>query len=313
MDPTLPLRVLICLSSIVDTLTISSMDGAEEVGGGTAHKQVFLWTTFFKIDGDTAFVNESLNLQGTATVIRTPGNHGDLGSTDRFTANDGAITISIPAQLGQFHTVLKPIPLKVPLGDIKNVSGAVGCVALLIEEGALPDEAVARGHEAFNSAMQTQLNQIIGTLGLSKQSPSPDDITSMTKAISDAVESAIKDDLSFWQKIVALLLGADELVGHALFQFSGSDLTKAPATGLPLRDLFSIGGAGPATDTSGNPQGDVSISESYELNGLIFCDPFDLRLRRFLQSQRLVAANGIRSRMQPRFSSVRTWMASALW
>jgi len=42
MDPTLPLRVLISLSSIVDTLTISSMDGAEEVGGGTAHKQVFL-------------------------------------------------------------------------------------------------------------------------------------------------------------------------------------------------------------------------------------------------------------------------------
>jgi hypothetical protein len=311
MDPTQPLRVLINLGSFVDTLEISSTDG-QEVGGDTPHKKVFLWTAFFKIDGDTTFVNEGLNLQGTATVVGTPGNHGNLGSTDRFTGS-GVATISILPQLGQFRTILQPIPLRAPIGNIKNVPGAVGCVALLIAEGGLPDEAVAKGHDAFNSSMQTQLDQIIATLGVGKPAPFPDDITSMTQAISDAVESTVKKNLSFWQKLAAFFLGQNEIVGHALFQFSGSDLAKAPATGLPLQDLFSIGGTGQGTDSSGNPVGgEVSISEFYQLNGLISCDPFDLSLKRFLQSQRLIFTQGIRSFMQPRFSSVRNWMASAL-
>jgi hypothetical protein len=38
----------------------------------------YLWVVFFKIDGDSASVNSSLQLQGTATVVPMPGNHGDL-------------------------------------------------------------------------------------------------------------------------------------------------------------------------------------------------------------------------------------------
>jgi hypothetical protein len=294
------------------TIKIESTNGAGE-GSEAQHKKVYLWTAFFKIDGDMVSVNEALNLEGTATVVGTPGNHGDLGDTGGDTANNVTVTIPIPTQIGQFRSVLKPIPLKRPIGNISSAPGAIGCVVLLLAEGAVPNQAIAKGHDAFNSGLQDQLNQIVATLGLSKQEPSQDDVDSMTKAISDQVEKTIKDNLSFWEKLGALFLGADEMIGHSLFRFSATDLAKAPATGLPLHDLLVTGGAGAASDPSGNPVAEVSVTQSYELNGVIFCDPLDASLRRFLDSQRLNGTQGIRGFMRPRFLSVKDWMASVPW
>ncbi len=38
----------------------------------------YLWTVFFKIDGDTVSVGPLGQVQGTATVVGTPGDHGDI-------------------------------------------------------------------------------------------------------------------------------------------------------------------------------------------------------------------------------------------
>jgi len=312
MDPTQPLSVTINLNSFLDTVKITATDGAQ-IGGGAQHKQVYLWTLFFKIDGDTVSVNASLNLEGNATVVPTSGNHGDLGRTDQFTDNEAGVKISIPAHLGQFRTILQPIPLKVPIAGINSVPGNVGCVVVLLADGGLPDDAVAKGHDAFDSTFHSQLDQIIPTLGPAKKEPSPDDIKSMTQAISDAVESAIQGNVNFWHKIFALLFDRDQPIDQALLKFSGDDLAKAPATGLPIRNLFTTGGAGQATDPDGKPVAEVSVTEFYELNGSVFCHQTDAALSRFLQSQRMVASPGIKALMLPRFSSVRSWMASAVW
>ncbi len=83
-----------------------------------------MWTVFFKIDGDTCVVNTNFVLQGTATVVATPGNQGDLPNHDV----DAGENVPIPAVLGEFGTKLKPIPLQTPVGDMKEVGGVMGVI-----------------------------------------------------------------------------------------------------------------------------------------------------------------------------------------
>jgi len=65
---------------------------------------------FFKIDGDTTAikpVNGILHLQGNATFVGTPGNHGNLGVQEV----DAGQTVAIPKAIGHFETTLTPIPI----------------------------------------------------------------------------------------------------------------------------------------------------------------------------------------------------------
>src|SRR5215468_5503046 len=78
---------------------------------GIGSAEPYLWTVFFKIDGDTTVVNSHLTLQGTATVIPRPGNHRDLPNQDV----DAGENVPIPAVLGEFDVRLKPIPLQNPI------------------------------------------------------------------------------------------------------------------------------------------------------------------------------------------------------
>src|SRR4051812_1199534 len=50
-------------------------------GDGSGDAEPYLWIVFFKFDGDTVVVDNTngFMLKGTATVIGTPGDHGNLG------------------------------------------------------------------------------------------------------------------------------------------------------------------------------------------------------------------------------------------
>jgi hypothetical protein len=107
MAPLQPLRIGIRLSTIEYTI----YGGPPSLSG----INTYLWTVFFKIDGETTSVAESLQLQGKATVLGTTGDHGDLGDSWR----EG--NTAIPSQLGEYRTVLQPIP--VPSISGMNVGG----------------------------------------------------------------------------------------------------------------------------------------------------------------------------------------------
>jgi hypothetical protein len=119
-----------------------------------------LWTVFFKIDWDTTVVNPSFALLGTATVVSTPGNQGDLPNHDVDAGED----VPNPAVLGEFATKLKPIPLQQPVGDMKEVGGVMGAITALMERDSTPGSAIAKGHAALNKAVQDSLNAVIPTL-----------------------------------------------------------------------------------------------------------------------------------------------------
>ncbi len=103
-------------------------------GDGPGNAEPYLWTVFFKVDGDTVVVNSdgpaAPFVQGSRPWSRTPGNHGNLGTSDVDEGDD----VSIPAIIGEWHTVMKPIPLTTPLLGMSEVGGMIGCVVVLMEE-----------------------------------------------------------------------------------------------------------------------------------------------------------------------------------
>src|SRR5437867_1913800 len=152
-------------------------------GDGPGSAEPYVWSAFFKIDGETCHVGSDLKLHGTATVHGTPGNHGDLATNGNNEVSAGQIVI-VPDALGHFRTMMLPIPLQ-GSKDI-NFGGVVGCVAILAEEDSTPDNAVAAGHAALNEALQKALNNLIPTLGSMKPAPTDQDIENVQHEIDSA-------------------------------------------------------------------------------------------------------------------------------
>lgn len=202
-------------------------------GDGIGSAEPYLWTVFFKIDGDTAVVNPGLALQGTATVVGTPGNHGDLPNHDV----DPGENVPIPASLGAFSTQLRPIALQQPIGGFTEVGGVMGAITVLMEEDNTPNSAVARGHVALNKAVQDSLNALIPTLNFGHQEPTDAEIAAMQQRIGDAVKSAIKDGVSVWDWLSGFG-NMDDKIGSEVFRFSHKQLEEGGAAGLPIQKRF---------------------------------------------------------------------------
>lgn len=202
-------------------------------GDGPGNAEPYLWTVFFKVDGDTVVVNSddlgNIFLQGPPTVVTTPGNHGNLGTSDV----DEGDTINVPAIIGEYRTILKPIPLTVPVLGRTEVGGIIGCIVVLMEEDNTSDSDAARGHERLDSAVRDQLTSLLGTLGITKPEPTEEDISAMSDRIGSAVKSAIQDGVG----VVEWLVGfgnMDDQVGSAVFRFSHSTLEQSGGAPIPF-------------------------------------------------------------------------------
>jgi hypothetical protein len=194
-------------------------------GDGPGNAEPYLWSVFFKIDGETCKVNAALKLEGRATVITTSGNHGDL-LRDGVDAGDN---VPIPSSLGLIHTRLKPIYFDVPITvrnqRIDRVAGVVGCLVILLEEDFTPNDAIARGHEALNQAVQRELDNLIPTLGFGHPEVTDEDIEEISNRIGDSVTAAIEANVTVWE----WLRGAanmDDKIGSKVFKVSLDVLNK---------------------------------------------------------------------------------------
>jgi hypothetical protein len=279
----LPLRLGIDLSNL------NPANFYPVAGTSYFYPELYLWVVFFKIDGLTTSIDEDFMLQGSATVVGTPGDHGDLGSTD-----NPYPTVDIPPQLGQFKTSLIPIPTPIPG---LSVGGVIGAVVIIMVQNGTPDEAVVAGHAALNLAVQNGLNSLIPTFGIHKQQPTPADIASLSQSVGNSVESAISDNVSIWQ-FLGSLGGEDYKFDSAVIQHSYGDLSNLPSSGLELQQMY--------TTLLNTIDGDEQAT--FELVGTIFADPWALSLRRFLAEQDVNPAEGIRSAMSAEgIMSLRRW------
>lgn len=255
----------------------------------------YLWTVFFKVDGDTVSVDQNGKPQGKATVVGTPGDHGDLGASG-----------SVPPATGQFLTVVSAIPI--PSRGV-SIPGMVGCVAILLAQSNTPDDAVAAGHQALNSALQQGLDNFISTLGPMKTSVTPADIKNIQDQAQIAVINAVTNHLSLWEKI-SIGLGIDtpdKPWGSVPYIFSQDQLTGAPLKGIPLQNTIAVHGGLFKGDTSNKGP----IIFSWTFNGKVIADPLPLSMKRILQGIGHPPPIGILEAMggDP-VRSVKSWIAA---
>ena len=202
-------------------------------GDGPGNAEPYLWTVFFKVDGETVTAVTdgpgSPHLEGAPTVVGTPGNHGNLGTTDVDEGDD----VMVPAIIGEYRTTLKPIPLSQPIASIDAVGGIIGCVMILMEEDGTPNGAIARGHEALDRAMRDALASQVAQVSISQPTPTEADLEALTSQVSQAVKSSIKDALNVFDWLGALGNNDDQIGTHVVF-FTHDELANRAGQVIPF-------------------------------------------------------------------------------
>ncbi len=234
----------------------------------------YLWTVFFKIDGDKVYVDENLKVQGSAQVFPTPGDQGDLST------NPSSDSVPIPAANGYFSTELIPIAVN---SFNTTVPGTLGCVAVVILQNDTPANAVAQGHQTLNDSLQQGLDTLISELSIAHSTVTDDDITALQNQVSAAVDSAIKNALGTWNQILTALglKIQDSVAGTAVFRFSANDLTSSPPAGIVLQNGY------PTQSQIQCAGGESAFGNEYlwitlTFQGRIVADPLPLSLRRVM-------------------------------
>ncbi len=192
-------------------------------GDGFGSAEPYLWTVFFKIDGDTCFIGDDLFLHGECTIAASDGNHGNLGDTDV----DSGDLLNVPFNIGEFRTTLRPIPLSEKLQqdhpDEGPRSGQIGVVMVLLEEDQVTDAGARAGYAVLVDFIRTEINRLISTLNIGNQDVSDDQINELIDKAFVTVEDAIRNvqdgSENFWSWV-----DADDTIGFKVLRFKHEDL-----------------------------------------------------------------------------------------
>jgi len=194
--------------------------GESGLGGDWASP--YLWVVYCKIDGETVSLAPSGLLAGTATVITTPGSHGNLGVSKVYKDN----VVPIPLSLGGWHTILRPIPF-VGGSDLPAIAGVF---VILMEQDNLSDGEAEAGHQALNQAVQSALDGIIAT----NQIPGPAEIdrikTDIANKVRDAVVAKVIQIVDLWAAT-----DPDDKIGATQFFFDQNELASRQSIDLSAR------------------------------------------------------------------------------
>jgi hypothetical protein len=195
-------------------------------GDGWGDAEPYLWTVFFKVDGETVTVLDGFTLSGSPTIHTTPGSHGNLGTSD---ADEGD-NIVIPSTIGEWQTILAPIPVAPSLSDLADdFGGLVGVVAVLMEEDSVTDDGAEAGHRALNQAVQDAIQRIIDTRNIGRTDVTEEEIAGFEDSIASEVEDAIRNQQNFFENLWSWL-NPDDTIGTKVFTFTHDDLDPSTAT-----------------------------------------------------------------------------------
>ena len=242
----------------------------------------YLWVYYIKADGDT--IRQSTvtptRLSAAVEVSSGPGRPGNLLVNGVGSGGN----IRIPANVGAHSAQLRPIVLRLRDGGTERrffMPGVLSVVAVLIDEEAVPRDAMEGAHQDVRLLLKQRLDDFFNGLDLQPlilQAIAAGDIAPARQALLDqleafignqggglvkeaidaAIQSAMISVMSSWNPIehAASALDPDEPVGTAMLRvqedaFIGANLTqdgtqdvRQSATGLGGAWYILHGGAG---------------------------------------------------------------------
>src|SRR6478752_8258922 len=193
-------------------------------GADEEDSEPYLWVIGFKLDGSTVQQNLT-RLTWTPDFFFSSGSHGDLGHT----AKPGS-KISIPRNVGTWETTLKPIVLTDAQFTTTEAPGAIGFIAVLLEENNVPDHAAEAGHQALNNFVAQSFSDFVSGI----------DLLDVNAKVAQRVaggalkEQALGDEIKarFTTLQTTIENGASNVVSTAMRQAIGGDITELIWAGI---------------------------------------------------------------------------------
>ncbi len=220
---------------MADTLNVDvSLDTLHcyDEGDGWGNAEPYLWTCFFKIDGDDFAVETGSGLIGSPTIVSSNGAHGNLGDTDVDAGDD----VTIPEAIGLWQTKLKPIPVNDPtvkaILGADNLPGFIGVVIVAMEQDGWPDNLAEAAYSAFVDAVRLGVVKVAASFQKATAKPTQEQIQAaidgVKAAASDAVRGAVLNAMSGWQILWYGTFGDnDDTIGSVSFVTDSDTLEKA--------------------------------------------------------------------------------------
>jgi hypothetical protein len=198
----------------------------------------FLWTVFFKLDGDT--VNfQSKSISFLPTVSSTSGSHRNI--TSETNVGSGR-TLNIPSWVGKYSTVLKTIRGFDP--SLVRDATMFGLLVVAWDEDGFTDAAIEAGRLALvknfgpglDALIQPHFGEILFAAAAGNKQALTDILTQIQKDLRDNLAAAAKKAIEAaeheWSKIV-FEGGQDDKLGLELKTFSFKELLAAKGS-IPL-------------------------------------------------------------------------------
>ena len=209
-------------------------------GDGWGNAEPYIWTVFFKVDGDNFAVEAGSGLIGSPTIVSSNGSHGNLGNTDVDAGDD----VAVPDAVGLWSTKLKPIPvndagLRALLGA-DDIPAIVGVVVSLMEEDGWPDSLANTGYSAFVDAVQLAVVKVAASFQHALAAPTPQEIKDQIEVVkasaATSVKAAVKNAMSGWELIWYGMFGNnDDGIGTEAFTTTTDELVATPAIAINRR------------------------------------------------------------------------------
>jgi len=200
---------------------------------------VCVWPVFFTIDGSSAQLSATGQLEGTAAVTGTSG----VGRVGKL-PEDGSVVI--PAEIGLWTGPVVPIPVAPGL-PVSDLPGVFGAAVVVVQPSGMEADALLAGHEALNSAMQDALDVLISKLNVGHDHPTQADLDALAQSVGSSISSAVKGAMDVWDKLHEGVFDLS-LFGNTFFYYSQDDV---PTAAFDQGDFDPSSDAGPAVFFSG--------------------------------------------------------------